>query len=60
MNWKPPLLDVVIAAAFVAMTLAEAVSSPAVHLRWSTCLLPGLAMVSLAWRRRAPLVVAAL
>ena len=29
-NWKPPLLDVVIAAAFVAMTVAEAVFSPKV------------------------------
>ena len=58
-NWRPPLLDAVIAAAFVAMTVAEAlfsskVSSPVEHV-----VVAGLAMASLAWRRRAPLVVAA-
>jgi len=59
-KWKPPLLDAVIAAAFVAMVVAEfAVStipdSPGLYL-----LLGGLGMVALAWRRRAPLVVTAL
>ena len=60
MNWKPPLLDAFIAAVFVAMTVAEAlfsskVTSPVEHL-----LVAGLAMASLAWRRRAPLVVTAI
>jgi signal transduction histidine kinase len=59
-NWKPPLVDVAIAAIFVAMTAAEAlfsdkVSSPVVHV-----VVAGLAMASLAWRRRAPIVVAAI
>ena len=53
----PPWLDVVIAAAFVALTVAEAavseVSSPVLH-----AVVAGLAMVTLAWRRRAPLLVA--
>ena len=59
-NWKPPLLDVVIAAAFVAMTVAEAVSSPKVSSPVEHVVVAGLAMSALAWRRRAPLVVAAL
>ena len=59
-NWKPPLLDVVIAAAFVAMTVAEAVFSPKVTSPVEHVVVAGLAMASLAWRRRAPLVVTAL
>ena len=60
MNWKPPLVDAAIAAVFVAMTTAEAlfsakVSSPVEHV-----VIAGLAMASLAWRRRAPLAVAAI
>ncbi len=58
-NWKPPLTDALIAAAFVAMTVAEAafgsdVESPVKH-----AVVAGLGMVALAWRRRASLVVAA-
>ena len=59
-NWKPPLLDVVIAAAFVAMTVAEAVFSPKVASPVEHVVVAGLAMASLAWRRRAPLVVTAI
>jgi signal transduction histidine kinase len=59
-NWRPPLLDAVIAALFVAMTLAEALFSPKVGSPVEHVVVAGLAMASLAWRRRAPLVVAAL
>jgi signal transduction histidine kinase len=59
-NWKPPLLDALIAVAFVAMTVAEAVFSPAVSRPVEHILVAGLAMAALAWRRRSPLVVAAL
>lgn len=58
-NLRPPLVDVVIAAAFVTMTVAEALFSPSVTSPVQHSLLAGLAMVALAWRRRAPLVVAA-
>ena len=60
MNWRPPLLDAVIALAFVAMTVAEALFSPKVGSPVEHVVVAGLAMASLAWRRRAPLVVAAL
>ena len=50
----------VIAAAFVAMTVAEAVFSPKVASPVEHVLVAGLAMASLAWRRRAPLVVTAI
>jgi signal transduction histidine kinase len=59
-NWRPPLVDVVIAGAFVAMTVAEAVLSPDVTSPVEHVAVAGLAMVLLAWRRRAPLTVAAL
>jgi signal transduction histidine kinase len=59
-NWKPPLLDTLIAVAFVAMTVAEAVFSSKVTSPVEHSVVAGLAMASLAWRRRAPLVVAAL
>ena len=59
-NWKPPLLDALIAVAFVAMTVAEAVFSPAVSKPVEHLLVAGLAMAALAWRRRAPLLVASL
>jgi hypothetical protein len=59
-NLRPPLLDVAIAAAFVAMTSAEAVFSPSVASPVEHLVVAGLGMVALAWRRRAPLVVAAL
>ncbi len=60
MDLRPPLIDVAIASAFVALVVAESatsgvVESPVVHL-----VVAGLAMASLAWRRRAPLLVAAL
>jgi signal transduction histidine kinase len=59
-NWKPPLLDALIAAVFLAMTVAEAVFSPDVRSPVQHAVVAGLAMVALAWRRRAPLVVALL
>ena len=59
-NFRPPLLDVLIAAAFVVMTVAEAVLNPTVSSPVEHIVVAGLAMASLAWRRRAPIVVAAL
>ncbi len=59
-NWRPPLLDAVIAAVFVAMTAAEAAFNPSVTSPVEHLAVAGLAMAALAWRRRAPLVVAAL
>ena len=57
---RPPLVDALIAAAFVSATIAEALVSdttraPAIHV-----LLAAPAMAALAWRRRFPLAVAAL
>ncbi|MPZ94662.1 MAG: hypothetical protein GEU96_07035 [Propionibacteriales bacterium] len=54
----PPRVDILIAAAFVLLTVAEAlfssgVRSPVLHL-----VVAGLAMATLAWRRSFPLVVA--
>ncbi|MET0998078.1 MAG: sensor histidine kinase [Marmoricola sp.] len=60
MNFRPPLLDALIAAAFLVMTVAEAVLNPDVSSPVEHAVVAGLAMVSLAWRRRAPVVVAAL
>lgn len=60
MNWKPPLFDAIIAALFVAMTVAEAIFNPDVTSRAEHIAVAGLAMAALAWRRRAPLVVAAI
>ncbi|QIK75431.1 sensor histidine kinase [Nocardioides piscis] len=56
---RPPLVDVLVAAAFVLLVAAEAllsseVASPALHLT-----VAGGAMVSLAWRRSWPVLVAA-
>jgi signal transduction histidine kinase len=59
-NLRPPLVDAVIAAAFVGMTVAEAMFSPSVDSPAQHVGIAGLAMVALAWRRRAPLVVAGL
>ena len=59
-NFRPPLLDVLIATAFVVMSVAEAVLSPDVSSPVEHVVVAGLAMASLAWRRRAPVVVAAL
>jgi signal transduction histidine kinase len=59
-NWKPPLLDALIAAVFLAMTVAEALFNPGVTSPVEHALVGGLGMVALAWRRRAPLAVAIL
>jgi signal transduction histidine kinase len=56
---RPPLVDVAIAAAFVAFTVAEAFAGPG-DAPWWRAVLGGLAMTLLAWRRRAPVLVAAL
>ena len=56
---RPPLVDVAIAAAFVAFTLAEGVAGPADQPWWRVAG-ASAAMVLLAWRRQAPIVVAAL
>jgi signal transduction histidine kinase len=56
---RPPLLDACIAAVFVALTAGEALFGPADQPWWSSTL-ACIAMASLAWRRRAPLGVAAL
>ena len=58
MNWKPPLLDALIAAVFLAMTLAEALFSTEVKSPVEHVVVAGIGMASLAWRRRASLVVA--
>ncbi len=55
---RPPLVDACIAAVFVALTLGEAFSPEDVP--WWRTALACVAMASLAWRRRWPLVVAAL
>ena len=52
-------MDVAIAGAFVAFTLAEAVAGPADQAWWRVAA-AGAAMVLLAWRRQAPILVAAL
>ena len=59
-TWRPPLLDAVIAAVFVVMTVAEALFSPDVTSPLQHVAVAGVAMLALAWRRRAPLLVAAL
>jgi signal transduction histidine kinase len=56
---RPPLLDVGIAAVFVAMTVAEALLNPEVESLALHVGVAGTAMVALAWRRRAPVLVAA-
>jgi signal transduction histidine kinase len=55
---KPPLLDACIAAVFVALTLGEAFGPS--DAPWWRPALGAIAMASLAWRRRAPLAVAAI
>jgi signal transduction histidine kinase len=55
---KPPLLDACIAAVFVALTLGEAFGPS--DAPWWRPVLGAIAMASLAWRRRAPLAVAAI
>ena len=56
---RPPLVDVAIAGAFVAFTLAEAVAGPADQPWWRVAA-ASAAMILLAWRRQAPILVAAL
>ncbi len=58
-DWLPPRVDVALAGAFVAMSLAEALVSGTVRSPWQHFALGGSAMVLLAWRRRWPLAVAA-
>ncbi len=56
---RPPLVDVAIAAAFVAFTLAEGVAGTADQPWWRVAA-TSAAMLLLAWRRQAPILVAAL
>ncbi len=57
-TFRPPPLDIAIAAVFVAMTVAEGLLNPHVESFARHLGIAGVAMASLAWRRRAPLVVA--
>ena len=57
-NWKPPLIDALIAAVFLAMTTAEALFSADVDKPVEHVVVAGIGMIALAWRRRASLVVA--
>ena len=57
---RPPRVDIALAAAFVVMTLAEAAFSPDVASPVEHAVFGSLAMAVLAWRRTAPLAVAAL
>jgi signal transduction histidine kinase len=57
---RPPLVDALIALAFVAMNLAEALFNPDVDNPIEHVGIAGLALATLAWRRQYPLVVAAL
>jgi signal transduction histidine kinase len=57
-NWRPPLVDSLIAVVFVGMTTAEALFSADVDKPVEHVVVAGLGMISLAWRRRASLVVA--
>ena len=56
----PPRVDIGLAAAFLLMTIAEAVFSPNVSSALTHLVVAGLAMATLAWRRQFPLVVATL
>ncbi|WP_084100237.1 sensor histidine kinase [Demequina sp. NBRC 110051] len=56
---RPPAIDIAIAACFVALTVAEALSAHDDRSAWRL----GIALVgvgALAWRRRAPILVAAI
>jgi signal transduction histidine kinase len=57
---RPPLLDAAIAAVFVAMTVAEGLLNPEVDSVARHVGVASTAMVALAWRRRAPILVAAI
>ena len=54
----PPVTDLVIAGAFLALTVAEALLSPEVTSPLLHILVAGAAMLALAWRRSFPLGVA--
>lgn len=54
---RPPVLDLVLAGFYAAVVVAEALLDARVQLSWLHALVGGTAMVSLAWRRRYPLVV---
>ena len=56
---RPSWLDMGLAAAFLAMTVAEALLNPDVTSPVRHVLIGGAAMASLAWRRQAPLLVGA-
>jgi signal transduction histidine kinase len=57
---RPPLVDALIAVAFVTMDVAEALFNPQVSSPVEHVGIAGLALAALAWRRQLPLVVAAL
>jgi signal transduction histidine kinase len=57
---RPPLVDVLISLAFVAMTVAEGLFSPLVTDPTRHLLVAGTAMAALAWRRLYPVPVAVL
>jgi two-component sensor histidine kinase len=59
-SWVPPRLDLALAALFVALSLAEVFVNGTVRSPLEHVLVTGVAMSSLAWRRRFPLVVAGL
>ena len=54
----PPAVDLAIAGAFVALSVAEALFSPGVSSPTLHVVVAGVAMVALAWRRSFPVVVA--
>jgi signal transduction histidine kinase len=54
----PPRLDVLIAALFVALSLAEVFVNGTVRSPVEHVLVTGLAMAAIAWRRRFPIAVA--
>ena len=56
---RPPLVDVAIAAAFVAFAVAEGLAGPGDQ-PWWRAVAGGFAAALLAWRRQAPILVAAL
>jgi signal transduction histidine kinase len=58
-SWVPPRLDLALAALFVALSLAEVFVNGTVRSPLEHVLVTSVAMSSLAWRRRFPLVVAA-
>ena len=56
---RPPPVDVAIAAAFVAFAIAEGLAGPGDQ-PWWRAVAGGFAAALLAWRRQAPILVAAL